>query len=80
MRSTRLRGLLKTRFSRSSFFSLHSARIIDISSSDLLPYRALRAQIEDLAARLDHPTLAAHAKHYESIKLNKQLREAVRYI
>ncbi|KAG8759596.1 hypothetical protein FRC14_005461, partial [Serendipita sp. 396] len=42
----------------------------------LLPYRALRAQIEDLASRLDHPNLAAHARHYESIKLNKQLRAA----
>ncbi|CCA73613.1 hypothetical protein PIIN_07566 [Serendipita indica DSM 11827] len=42
----------------------------------LLPHRALRAQIEDLATRLDHPGLAAQAKHYESIKLNKQLRAA----
>ncbi|KAG8819174.1 hypothetical protein FRC17_010579 [Serendipita sp. 399] len=42
----------------------------------LLPHRALRAQIEDLASRLDHPNLAAHARHYESIKLNKQLRAA----
>lgn len=42
----------------------------------LLPHRALRAQIEDLAARLDHPDLAVQARYYESIKLNKQLRAA----
>lgn len=42
----------------------------------LLPHRALRAQIEDLATRLDHPNLASQARHYESIKLNRQLRAA----
>jgi hypothetical protein len=45
--------------------------------SALLPHRALRAQIEDLAARLDHPDLAVQARYYESIQLNKQLRAAV---
>ena len=46
-------------------------------NSALLPHRALRAQIVDLAARLDHPDLAVQARYYESIKLNKQLRAAV---
>lgn len=45
--------------------------------SALLPHRALRAQIEDLATRLDHPDLAVQARDYENIKLNKQLRAAV---
>lgn len=43
----------------------------------LLSHRALRAPIEDLASRLDHPNLAALAKHYESIELNRKLRAAV---
>ena len=47
-----------------------------VSPRILLKHRALRAPIEELAQRFDHPFLATEARYYESIQLNKKLGAA----